>query len=151
MFRERSVRGGQALQAAERSVHGGSQYGGGSVRGGSLYGGGSVRGGSAFAGGGLDRSTHGGERSFRGMTLAAMAAVRLERSVRGGSAFAASREGSKRAGAEPSTHGSEASARGGEREGSRRGAAPAMHRVGSARLLSAGVLCADNVARSASQ
>lgn len=173
VFQERSVRGGQALRAAERSVHGGSQFGGpnGSIRGGRLYtpngsahggsvrGGngsvhnGSVRGGSAFAGSAADRSVHGSDR-FRGMTLAAMAALRFERSVRGGNAyFAGSREGSRQGGGDRSTQSREPSARNGEREGSRRGAPPpAMHRVGSARLLSAGVLCGDNgTARSASQ
>ncbi|PRW33251.1 calcium-dependent kinase 17-like [Chlorella sorokiniana] len=183
VFRDRSVRGGQALRAAERSVHGGSMFGGngsvrngslfggngsvrngsmfggngsahnGSVRnGGSVHGGGSVRGGSAFAGATADRSAHGGDR-FRGMTLAAMAAIRFERSVRGGSAyFTGSREGSRHGGADRSAHSREPSARNGEREGSRRGAPPpAMHRVGSARLLSANVLCLDSAARSASQ
>lgn len=158
------MRGGQALRAAERSVRGGSHFfGNGSVRGGSVrggngsthngsvHGGGSVRGGSAFANGTGDRSVHGTDR-FRGMTLAAMAALRFERSVRGGSAyFAGSRESSRHGGGDRSVHSREVSARNGEREGSRRGAPPAMHRVGSARLLSAGVLCADSTARSASR
>lgn len=171
VFQDRSVRGGQALRAAERSVRGGSHFfGNGSVRGGSVrggngsahngsvrggcgsvHGGGSVRGGSAFANGTSDRSVHGTDR-FRGMTLAAMAALRFERSVRGGSAyFAGSTEGSRHGGGDRSVHSRDASARNGEREGSRRGAPPAMHRVGSARLLSAGVLCADSTLRSASR
>ncbi len=56
VFRDRSVRGGQALAAAERSVHGGREG-----------------------------SRHGTDRAgLKGMTLAALAMVRTERSVHGG-------------------------------------------------------------------
>ncbi|KAL4423095.1 hypothetical protein ABPG77_004778 [Micractinium sp. CCAP 211/92] len=56
VFRDRSVRGGQALAAAERSVHGGREG-----------------------------SRHGTDRAgLKGMTLAALATVRTERSVHGG-------------------------------------------------------------------
>ena len=94
---DRSFRGlaSAALAAVrlERSAHGGRS--GGASREGSRHGpGGSVR-------GGREGSTHGGDRaSFKGMTLAALASMRTERSVHGGQrSGSASREASRHNGA----------------------------------------------------
>ena len=83
-FRDRSVRGGKALAAAERSVHGGHEG-----------------------------SRHGGDRSFGGLASAALAAVRLDRSVHGG-------DRSVR-GADRSSRGGDRSSRASRAEGSRHG------------------------------
>lgn len=104
---DRSVRAGDASSrgmghSRESSRHGGSAFAGGSRHGDSAFANGSMRGGSAFAGGSArgyrEGSTHGGDRSsLKGLTLAALAAVRLERSVHGGDRNGgASGEGSRR-------------------------------------------------------
>lgn len=116
---DRSVRGGRAMAAAERSVHGGREG-----------------------------SRHGRERvSLKGMTLAALAAVRTERSVHGGDRSTRGGERSARGGAGGSMRGGERSARGGllpslslSRAGSAqldpsvRGGALVLARAGSAQL-----------------
>ncbi|KAL4458324.1 hypothetical protein ABPG75_013189 [Micractinium tetrahymenae] len=119
VFRDRSVRGGRALAAAERSVHGGRE--------GSMH--------------GRDRA------SLKGMTLAALAAVRTERSVHGGDRSTWGVDRSARGGVGSSTRGGERSARGGllpsfslsragsaQLEGSTRGGGLMLSRAGSAKL-----------------